>query len=471
MVVGIPDLFKGTFPQFVAAISGTLFAISDGMTYAWTAPYVPYLMSDESHVKTSKTQGEWLETTLLIGSFSGIPVTIYLVHFIGRKKALLTASFVVLLSWITMALGNRIEYIFAARFSLGVCCNMAIVAAPMYTAEIAEQKIRGLLSGIIYINMHIGVLAVYCVGPYLPFYSASIVGAVVVTLELIIFSTVPESPHFLLYKDKVDEARIALQYLRPNGDVDKELKEICDYIERQKTDKGRIQDLFLIKSCRKATFILAVLNVGQHMCAYTVMLMNLHLILEAAGTIYMDSAVAAIIFAAIMLLATIFGSFQSDLFGRRILLIFSSSFTCLCLLALAIYFHLKYLGYDVLPVSWIPIVSCMIYAGVFKSGMGIVPIMITGEMFPVKLKSIGVTVADMMYVIGGIVGLQVYQHLSNRYGLHVPFYVFAAWAFSVLIFTVFYIPETKGKSLDEIQKILGGDEKHQEEHSHCDTKL
>ncbi|XP_018579897.1 facilitated trehalose transporter Tret1 isoform X2 [Anoplophora glabripennis] len=470
MVINFGEMFRGTFPQFVAAISGTLFAISDGMTYAWTAPYVPYLLSEKSHIKTTHKEGDWLETTLLIGSFCGIPITIYLVHFVGRKKALLIASSVVLLSWLTMALGNRIEYIFAARFFLGICCNMAIVAAPMYTAEIAEQKIRGLLSGIIYINMHIGCLAVYCVGPYLPFYAAPVIGATVVVLELLIFSTVPESPHFLLYKNKVDEARIALEYLRPNGDVDKELKEICDYIERQKSDKGRIQDLFLIKSSRKATFILAVLNTGQHLCAYTVMLMNLHLILEAAGTIYMDSAVAAILFAAIMLLATIFGSFQSDMFGRRALLIFSSLLTCLCLLALAIYFNLKALGYNVLPVSWVPIVSSMIYAGVFKAGMGIVPIMITGEMFPVKLKSIGVTVADAMYVIGGIVALQIYQILSQKYGLHVPFYFFAAWAFFVLTFTIFYIPETKGKTLDEIQQILNG-EKVVEEHSQCDTKI
>ncbi|KAJ8938237.1 hypothetical protein NQ314_011566 [Rhamnusium bicolor] len=326
----------------------TLFAISDGMTYGWTAPYIPYLVSEESHIKTTIYEAEWLETALLLGSFSGLPITIYLVDKIGRKRSLLLASFVVTLAWIAIAFGDRIEYIFVARYFCGMSGNMAFVAAPMY--------------------------------------------------------------------NKSEEAKKSLEYFHPHADINKQMKEISDTIERQENEKGRIQDLVIVDSNRRAILIMTVLNAGQHLCAYTVILMNLHLILEAAGSIYIESSIAAILFAAIMLIAASVASFQIDKYGRKMLLIFSSVLTGICLLAMAIYFHLKTLNYDVLSVSWIPIVSVMVYAAVFKLGVGIVPIVITAEIFPTKLKAIGMTMADAMFIVG----------------------------------------ETKGKSLDQIQQMLKG---------------
>ncbi|KAJ8971776.1 hypothetical protein NQ317_004340 [Molorchus minor] len=423
-----------------ATRGGTLFAISDGMTYGWTAPYIPYLISKESHIKTTLHEAEWLETALMSGSLVGLPITMFLVTSIGRKRSILLASFVILLSWITIALGNRMEYLFP----------------PMYMAEIAEHKIRGLLSSIIYIMVHIGCLTVYCVGPYLPFYVTPIIGGTVVVLELLIFSTVPESPYYLLLKDKPKEARKSLEYFRSDSNVDKELKDIADAIENQKADKARFQDLFMVKSNRKGILIMAVLNSGQHLCAYTVILMNLHLILEAAGSIYIESSIAAIIYAAIMLFAATFASFQIDRFGRKALLIFSTVSTGICLLILAVYFNLKELNFNVSPVSWIPIVSVMVYAAVFKTGIGIVPIVVTAEIFPAKLKAFGMTIADGMFIGGGIVAIQLYHFLSKLAGIYVPFYIFGFWSFFVALFTIFYMPETKGKSLEEIQQMLRG---------------
>ncbi|KAG5895874.1 hypothetical protein JTB14_012257 [Gonioctena quinquepunctata] len=449
--------FRGTFPQVFAAISGTLFAISDGMTYGWTAPYIPYLISDQSHVKITLFEAEFLETALLVGSFCGLPLTIYLVDKIGRRNSLLLASCVVLLAWIAIAVGNRIEYIFVARFFCGMSGNMAFVAAPMFIAEIADQKIRGFLSGIIYIMMLLGCLIVYCVGPYLPFYVPSIVGGSVAIIELLTFSRVPESPLYLLYKNKPEQALESLKHYKPYTDINKEMDEMVAILEAQQKQKRKLSDLVTMASNRKAIIIMTVLNAGQHLCAYSVILMNLHSILQSAGSIYMDSSVAAILFAALMLIAATFASFRIDHYGRKVLLIFSNVTTGICLLSIAVYFNLKEMGCDVLSVSWIPIVAVMIYGAVFKAGVGLVPIVVTAEVFPTNFKEIGMTLSDAMFIVGGIVALQLYQWLSHDYGLYPPFYLFAAFSFFITIFTVFFVPETKGRSLDEIQAILRGE--------------
>ncbi|XP_018579895.1 facilitated trehalose transporter Tret1 [Anoplophora glabripennis] len=451
----VTDIFRGTFPQLFAAVSGTLFAISDGMTVGWTAPMIPYLISEESHIKTTRHEAEWLETALLVGAFCGLPTTMFFTERIGRKKSLLLASFIVLFAWLAIALGNNMIYIFVARFFCGIAGNMAFVAAPMYIAEIADQKIRGFLSSIIYLMMLAGCLIVYCIGPFTPFYTAPILGICIALTELLVFSFVPESPYYLLYKNKPEQARKSLEHFRSTVAVDKEMKEISDAIDRQKTEKGRIQDLFIIDSNRKALLIMTVLNAGQNFCGIGVIMMNLHLILSEAGSIYLDEATTGILFAVIMLVSATGASLQLDKYGRKLLLITSAILTGTCLLIIALYFNLKYDGYNVISVSWIPIVSVMLYAVTFKIGLGIVPIVVTAEVFPAKMKAIGMTIADAMYVVWGIIALQVYQWLY-MYGLHVSFYLFAVCSYLLAGFTQWYIPETKGKSLEEIQQILKG---------------
>lgn len=424
------------------------------MSYAWTAPALPYLISENSHIRTTKYKAEWLETILMLGALCGLPLTIFLVDKIGRKKSLLVASSVNACAWITIALGTNMTQLLVARFFSGMASDMAFVAAPMYIAEIADQKIRGFLSGIIYLMMLTGCVIVYSVGPYLPFYVPPAIGAVVSSLEVAIFGFLPETPYYLLYKDKPEAALKSLQYFRRNGDTEKEIKEISKAVERQKSERGRIQDLFVIKSNRKAIITMTVLNGGQHFCAISVIVMNLHLILKAAGSIYIDYSIAAILFSVIMLVAATIACLIVDKYGRKVLLIMSAVFSGICLLAIAIYFNLQKNGIDVRNASWIPTVAVMVYAAAFKLGLGIVPIVVTSEIFPAKVKAMGMTTADAMYVGWSAVVLQIYQWLDRSYGLHVPFYFFSGCCFSVMLFTIFYIPETKGKTLEEIQMML-----------------
>ncbi|XP_066253220.1 facilitated trehalose transporter Tret1-like [Euwallacea similis] len=457
MTVKSLNIFQDTGTQVLAAITGTLVAASDGMSFGWTSPMVPYLLSDETHIDVTLKQAEWLETISLLGAFCGLPFTIYFVDKIGRKKSLLLAAVVVLLNWIAIALADRVEYLFVARFFSGMAGDMSFVAAPMYIAEIADSKIRGFLSSIIYIMMLLGLLVVYCLGPFTPFYSIPITGCVLAGSQLLVFSFQPESPYYLVYKNRPEEAKESLRRLRSDkADLDAELKEISEGIERQKTEKGRPQDLILVRSNRKAIVIMTVLNIGQHMACISVMYMNLHPILNAAGSIYLDNNITAIVFALIMLIAAVFASFTIDKFGRKIILIVSSVLSGLCLLALSVYFHLQYLEIDVSSVSWIPIASVLIYAAAFKYGIGLVPIVITAEIFPAKMKALGMTIADVMFVIGGLLSIQLYQIL-HKLGMFVPFYVFTLSAFFVALYSVFCIPETKGKSLEQIQLMLKGE--------------
>ncbi|XP_063921683.1 facilitated trehalose transporter Tret1-like [Zophobas morio] len=453
----VTQIFKGTLPQLIAVITGTMSALSDGMHYGWSAPLIPVLQSDTSPVKITESDAAWLENIYLLGGIAGLPVTIFLVDRIGRQKTILGACVTSLIAWTTIAAATSIECLYAARFLAGFSGDVNFVAAPMYIAEIADQKIRGFLSGVIYLMMLIGILIIYSVGPFVPVYASCVVGAVFLIFELITYPFMPESPYYLLAKNRYEAAQKSLRRLRGTQNVDKELQEIAQAVQRQRSERGRPQDLLLVKSNRKALLIMSVLNGSQHLSSISVILMNLHKILEAAGSIYIAPKAAAIIFSAVMLSAASSASFVIDRYGRKILLTTSSFLTGLSLLVVAIYFQLKNSDIDVAAVSWIPTVAVMVYAAVFKMGLGMVPIVMTAELFPARVKAMGITASNMMYLVFALVSIEVYHVLSEKYGIQVPFFMFGGACLVTAVFSAFFIPETKGKTLDEIQFILKGE--------------
>lgn len=203
---------------------------------------------------------------------------------------------------------------------------------------------------------------------------------------------------------------------------------------------------------------MTVLNVAQHFSGMSVILMNLHSILTAAGSAYVSSNVAGILFSSVMLLAGTITVFIIDHLGRRILLAFSSFFSGLSLLAIAIFFTLQKNGLAGPDLSWIPITAILVYAAVFKSGLGIIPIVMTAELFPAKVKAIGMALADLIYLVAGLASIQLYQILARVYGIDVPFYIFATSTLATAVFSLTSVPETKGKTLEEIQYILKGEQ-------------
>lgn len=346
------------------------------------------------------------------------------------------------------------EYLYVARSLVGAAADVAFVCSPMYVAEIAHKKIRGFLAGTIYVMELGGVLLVYCIAPYVSIRIPPIVGACIVTTQLIIFPFLPESPYYHLYNGNEKAARKSLKFLRGTADIEEEFKSINAAIERQKTEKGRLQDLIMVKSNRKATLIMTILNCGQHMMGFTAILMNVHIILSSADVTFISSVSAAIIYSGVMFIASVVSILTVDKFGRKLLVNVSSIFSGLCLLAIGFFFHMQASGVEVSEVGWIPVVFIMFYAAFFKFGIGTVPIVMTAEIFSAKVKALGMTVADGMYVFFASISIYAYQWLNESYGLQYSFYMFAAFALLTFILNNLFIPETKGKTLEEIQIML-----------------
>ncbi|KAF2884959.1 hypothetical protein ILUMI_21236 [Ignelater luminosus] len=445
--------YPGIFAQILATISGTLAAVSAGMQYGWTAPVIPLLQSEDTPVLIHESDIIWLENMYMYSAFIGLPFTIFSCNKFGGKKAILISSCQNLIAWLLTAFAVNIEMLYVARFITGFASNVIFISAPMYIGEIADEKIRGFLGSFIHVLMQVGIIVIYAVAPFVSLMASSLVGACFLIVHLITFPFMPESPYYLLLIGKIDEALKSLQRLRARNDVEEEFKEISAAVERQKEERGKIIDLFIVESNRKAFIIMSILNAAQQFSCVAVMAMNIHTILGDAASVLPPSTVA-IIFSIIMLIATIVSACLVDKVGRRILLSSSSLLTGLSILILASYFAVKNARMDISSCTWIPVFAMIMYAASFKYGLGMVPIVMTGELFPTSVKGMGMTFADGVYIICSAISIYVYKYLSEGFGTHVPFFIFACSGLLTALFVIFYIPETKGKTLEEIQIML-----------------
>ncbi|XP_018321604.2 facilitated trehalose transporter Tret1-like [Agrilus planipennis] len=456
MIVNNPSRnFISKWLQLVAVITGTIGTISDGMQYGWTAPNIPKLRLDDSPIKIAKHDEEWIESIYMIGNTVGILFTIVYMKFMGRKPIIILAATKHVIAWMLIATATKIEVLYFARFLAGAAGNIAFVALPMYVAEIADESIRGFLGTFAYTSMILGVLVIYSIAPFTSIAISSSVGAACVTLQILTFSFMPESPYYHIIKGNQKAALKSLQIFRRKQDVYEELKDITSAVQRQEKEKGRIIDIFIVRSNLKAFIIAITLNFAQHFSGISVLLMNVHTILADAESV-IPAETAPIIIAATMLIACIASSFTIDKFGRKILLVSSSILTGLSLIVLATYFYIKNSNSGTSDLNWIPVMSLILYSLFFKFGLGMVPIVFLGELFPTSIKAMAMSLINISYGVFGIASVYYYIHVSSLYGMHVPFFIFAGLCIFAALFSQLFIPETKGKTLEEIQMMLKG---------------
>ncbi|KAF5271843.1 hypothetical protein FQA39_LY07983 [Lamprigera yunnana] len=443
---------KAIVAQLIATLSASISGIANGMQSGWTAPIVPKLQMSDSPIKVTETDIIWLESLIWVGSVVGLPITIYCLNNFGRKMSTLIAAVQNLIAWLLIATAPSVEFLYVSRFITGIATNNAFVSTPIYIAEIADKRIRGFLGTFTYTTMLLGIIVVYSVAPFVSLAVSSAVGASFLIVQLFTFPFMPETPYYLLLTNKKDKAERALQMLRADDDIYEELEEIGKAVTRQKNEKGRMIDLIKISSNRKALIIMTMLNFTQHFSGISVTIMNIHSILEDVLTLTPNTA--SILFSVLMMVSALSTSAIIDRLGRKFILGLSSFLTGLSLFVIGTYFAVKSAKYDLTPYTWILVCAVMMYAVSFKCGLGLVPIVMTAELFPTNVKAMGVTIADALYVMFGFASINMYQHLRQLYGIHVPFFIFGCCCICAGFFTISYIPETKGKSLEEIQMLL-----------------
>ena len=299
--------------------------------------------------------------------------------------------------------------------------------------------------------MKLGVVLVYTLGSITSLFVLNIICGSVAVIYTICFTFIPETPAFLIRNGKVDKAEKSIKLLRgENYDAKQEISYAQKaYDEALNAPKSS----FLIEFKKRATFkafvIIILLFVFFQMSGINAVIFYTTTIFIEAG-VQMNPSLATIILGVVQVLSTLLTAAFIDSFGRVFLLTTSFSLMIIGHIGFGVFFLIR----DIQVISWLPLPSlCLVCIG-FSAGLGSVPFILLGEIFSGDAKKVIAPFAQTMnFVMSFMIGI-LYPALVSMIGTGLTFFMFAGFCIVGLLFTIFFIPETKGKSLQEIQSLL-----------------
>ncbi|KAF5272316.1 hypothetical protein FQA39_LY07917 [Lamprigera yunnana] len=443
--------------QYLAMITATLSIVSSGMHYGWPSPSLPQLQHVNSTIPITNGEGSWMAVMPLAGATVGSIFGGLFLDTIGRKKTVLFTAVPFFASWLMVAYARSVALLIVARFVAGVADGLAFCAVPMYLGEIANPEIRGFLGSGCSITWIFGMLLINILGSYLSISITAIISSVIPVILIVTFTWMPESPYYLIIKNRSEDAKKSLRIFKRTNDVDDELRRLTTAVNEQNTNTGKFFDLFTVKSNRKAVLVMMGMRAVQQCSGTMAIAFYAHTIFENAGD-DISSSTATIIYFGVQLLLSTFSSIIVDRTGRRPLLILSIVGAATALFIEGSYFYIK-LNHSELNVtrfSYIPIVALIMYVVLFGIGLQAIPILLLGELFSTNVKAFALGLADIYFNIVATIVSKFFQVVKDNYGIHVPFFVFTGCCIIGLFFIIYCVPETKGKTLEEIQEELRG---------------
>nr|XP_034837435.1 facilitated trehalose transporter Tret1-like [Maniola hyperantus] len=342
--------------------------------------------------------------------------------------------------------------VYIGRFLGSVSFGTTTVVSFVYIGEIASPSIRGILLSIIGAMFTIGSILAFSTGPYISYHGTTYIGLALSILQLLSLLWIPESPIFYALKGQHEELVKVLKDLGRSQDAEKLLKMGKEITETN--TKKEWMDLFVVKSNRKALFIVMIINILQHGSGVMAMIFFSAAIFEMAGS-SIPSNIAMVIVGCCQLMGSTVTPFFIESTGRKNILAISSAICSLSMFTLGLYFYLDLMGIAIVNnIKWLPLVVLIVFYIGYDSGLGIIPNAIIGEVFTSNVRSKGSTVTMTISWMFGFMVTTAFGALLATVGGHVAFWFFSCTCACAVLFTIFFIPETKGKSLMEIQESL-----------------
>lgn len=364
----------------------------------------------------------------------------------GRKKTMLGVSALTAVGGLVQAISPDIYWLMVGRLVVGLACGTGTMVISCYLGELPPPSLRGALGtcnqfgtvcGILFANCLVFALGDRSGWRYL--FGFTIVPAM---FQLLCGPFIVESPRWLAMQGDMEGAADALRRLRDRDDVLRELDNIVAASRREASGgKMTMKELFAPELRRPLTVTL-VLQMAQQLCG-----VNAVFFYSASFFNMSDSRVGTALVGAVNVLSTGAAIFLMDRMGRRKLLLISEIGAGLSMVAL---FFTKY--YDSSVGS---VVAVMLFVSFFELGLGPIPWLITAEIFPARSRATAVSVATAVnWACNLVVGLG-YPYLSKAIGGAESFIPFAGVCVAAFIFTRVSVPETRNKTLEEIQSELG----------------
>jgi len=446
--------------QILAAGAATVGAFGLGTVLGYTSPALPNLKEAINDTSTDidplGTETEsWIGAIINLGALASAIVVGILVDIIGRKMTMLLLSAPFVLGWLLIAFAKNHAMIIAGRAITGFCGGGFSLAAPLFVAEMADDSIRGALGSGFQVMVTAGILFVYVFGSFLSWKWLAIVNGFIPLVFLVAMIFIPESPRYLVAKGKTAEANRALCWFRKKSssqEVEEDMRIIEMSVNENRAQKSSFKDLLISYNLRPSLLMIALM-LFQQFSGINAVIFYTSDIFESAGS-DLSNSLSTIIVGIVQFIATCSSIFMIDKAGRKILLLVSSSVMCVSLVVLGVFFQLKDNG-KADGLGWLPLICLMIFMVAFSIGYGPIPWLMLGELIPQKVKARVASLATVINWFCSFIVTKFFNSVQEALTIQWCYWIFAIICAINFAFVLTLLPETKGKSVEEIERYFG----------------
>uniref|UniRef100_A0A2R9BD57 Solute carrier family 2 member 6 n=1 Tax=Pan paniscus TaxID=9597 RepID=A0A2R9BD57_PANPA len=398
---------------FLATFAAVLGNFSFGYALVYTSPVIPALeRSLDPDLHLTKSQASWFGSVFTLGAAAGGLSAMILNDLLGRKLSIMFSAVPSAAGYALMAGAHGLWMLLLGRTLTGFAGGLTAACIPVYVSEIAPPGVRGALGATPQLMAVFGSLSLYALGLLLPWRWLAVAGEAPVLIMILLLSFMPNSPRFLLSRGRDEEALRALAWLRGTDvDVHWEFEQIQDNVRRQ-SSRVSWAEARAPHVCRPITVAL-LMRLLQQLTGITPILVYLQSIFDSTAVLLPPKDDAAIV-GAVRLLSVLIAALTMDLAGRKVLL-FVSGYA---------------MGWG--PITWL----------------------LMSEVLPLRARGVASGLCVLASWLTAFVLTKSFLPVVSTFGLQVPFFFFAAICLVSLVFTGCCVPETKGRSLEQIESFF-----------------
>lgn len=434
----------------IAATGGLLFGFDTGVI----SGALPFL---KQYWNLSDASIELITTTVLIGAVTGAVTSGKLSDILGRKKMIIVNAIIFSAGAIGCSYAGNVTMLIVMRIIIGFAIGITSYVVPMYIAEMSPKRVRGALVTLNQLMITIGILVSYITDYLLSndAFSGSwrwmfLVGFVPALILLVGMFFLPETPRWLIAKGRREEGKAILSKVEDPGIFEQTLAEMDQDIRQTGAQTSAWKEVF--KRWLRAPLIITIgIFFFQQFSGVNTIIYYSPIIFKMAGIVSNTSSILpAIIIGAVNVAACFVSVLLLDKVGRRKLYLvgISGMVPSLALLGACFYFK-EQLGSSLPVFAVLSIVCFIIFIAISLAPLGW---LLISEVFPLNARSVGMSIGSLSHWGFNAIIAFTFLKLVNSLGVDITFWLYALVCLAGLFWGYYYIPETKGRSLEEIEE-------------------
>ncbi|RID63134.1 hypothetical protein BRARA_E02160 [Brassica rapa] len=434
-----------TFVLLLTTVTALWGTFSYGTAAGFTSPAQTGMMEG---LNLSLAEFSFFGSVLTIGGLVGAALSGRFADLFGRRGALWVSNSFCMAGWLMIAFSQATWSLDIGRFLLGVASGVTSYVVPVYIVEIAPKRIRGAFSAVSMLVMCASMAFSFLVGSVISWQNLALFSTVPCVLEFAGLVFIPESPRWLSRNGRVKESEVALQRLRGNStNITKEAAEIKKYMEKlQESKEDGLLELFKPRYSRAVIVGIGLLVLQQlgGLSGYTFYMSS---IFNKAG---FPNNVGVTIATVVQATMSIFGLIIVDKFGRRPLLMVATGMMCLGSFITGLSFLFQ--SYALLDnyTSISTLIGVLVFLTSITIGIGGIPWVIVSEMTPMNIKGSSGTLCNITSWSSNWFVSYTFNFLFQWSSSGV-FFIYSMISGMGILFVIKMVPETRGRSLEEIQ--------------------